>query len=66
MRNRSHRLLASCVPALHNHFQAVKQSAEGIHVTCCRQPARIGMSLDTLGILFPNLYPQAATVVLED
>lgn len=63
--NRNLRLSANCFPALHDHFQALKQSAERIHVTCCRQPIRIGMSLDTLDILFPKLYPQAATVVLE-
>jgi len=65
LRNRSHLLLASCFPALHDHFQTVKQSAERIHVTCCRQPVSIGLPLDTLDILLPKLYPQAATVVLE-
>jgi hypothetical protein len=64
-RNRSQFLLASCFAALQNHFQAVKQNAEGSHVTCCRQPVRIGLLPDTLDILFPKLYPPAATVVLE-
>lgn len=60
-RNRSQLLLASCFAALHNHFQAVKQSAEGSYVTCCRQPVRIGLPPDTLDILLPKLYLQTAT-----
>ena len=64
-RNRNQLLLASCFAALHDHFQAVKQNAEGSQVTCCRQPINIGLPLDTLDILLPKLYPQAATVVLE-